>query len=72
MKRAECYIRGEESNAEKRSRDVKERGLNSKDGKGPGRRLQAGDFARRSHADDVERRQPQILLQLGCKAETNE
>ncbi|MCI48724.1 hypothetical protein A2U01_0069967 [Trifolium medium] len=27
MKRAECYIRGEESNAEKRSRDVKERSL---------------------------------------------
>ncbi|MCI49506.1 hypothetical protein A2U01_0070750, partial [Trifolium medium] len=34
MKRADCYIRGEESNAEKRSSDVKERGLDSKDGKG--------------------------------------
>ncbi|MCI36787.1 hypothetical protein A2U01_0058010, partial [Trifolium medium] len=37
MKRAECYIKGEESNAEKRSRDVKERDLDSKDGKGPER-----------------------------------
>ncbi|MCI97438.1 hypothetical protein A2U01_0118739, partial [Trifolium medium] len=29
-KRAECYIKGEESNAEKRSRDAKEKeGINS-------------------------------------------
>ncbi|MCI38014.1 hypothetical protein A2U01_0059242, partial [Trifolium medium] len=37
MKRAKCYIRGEESNAKKRSRDAKERRLDSKDGKGPER-----------------------------------
>ncbi|MCI65446.1 hypothetical protein A2U01_0086704, partial [Trifolium medium] len=42
MKRAECYIRGEESNAEKKSRDAKERSLDSKDGKGPERGLRRG------------------------------
>jgi hypothetical protein len=42
MKRAECYIRGKESNAEKRSRDARERGLDSKDGKGPNRRSKSG------------------------------
>jgi hypothetical protein len=37
MKRAKCYIRGEESNTEKRSQDAKERGLDSKVGKIPDR-----------------------------------
>ncbi|PNX89054.1 hypothetical protein L195_g045171 [Trifolium pratense] len=31
MKRVECYIKGKESNAQKRSRDTKEKGHDSKD-----------------------------------------
>jgi hypothetical protein len=34
MIREEFYITGEESNTKKRSRDAKERGLDSRDGKG--------------------------------------
>ncbi|GAU43838.1 hypothetical protein TSUD_371170 [Trifolium subterraneum] len=34
IKRASCYIKGEESNAEKRSRDAKEKDMRSNNGKG--------------------------------------
>ncbi|GAU46884.1 hypothetical protein TSUD_133830 [Trifolium subterraneum] len=37
MKRAECYIKGEESNAEKRSRDSREGGFDQKDNRTPDR-----------------------------------
>ncbi|MCI42790.1 hypothetical protein A2U01_0064027, partial [Trifolium medium] len=37
MKRAECYIKGEESNAEKRSRDAKEKGQENKEAMTPDR-----------------------------------
>ncbi|GAU48567.1 hypothetical protein TSUD_137520 [Trifolium subterraneum] len=35
IKRASCYIKGEESNAEKRSRDAKEKDSRNNNGKGP-------------------------------------